>query len=97
MRSYLLASFVLALSACAASEQTQVAAAAPVDPATVHLECHQQSDAGSFLIHKVCTRTQDSNPAEMARTSDQILHSLPNASLYHLAPGTPGGVRPTNN
>jgi hypothetical protein len=93
MRLCFLAPFVLVLAACASPpEETQVAAASPADPADVHMECHQESDAGSFLIHKVCTRTQSS--ADMARTQADLMHSLPNASLYHQAAGSL--IKPTN-
>ena len=76
MRLAFMASLVLALAACAAPEQTQVASASPADPDGRRVECHQESDLGSNMIHKVCTQTM--TDAERARIANELANKMHN-------------------
>jgi hypothetical protein len=81
--AFVAAPVVLALAACAASqpEKTEVVAVEST-PASSHLECHQESDMGSNMIHKVCRRTL--NDAERQQEQADIaakLHDMQRTSL----------------
>ena len=74
MRLAFTAPFVLALAACAAPEPTQVAAADSAGTPARRVECHQESDIGSNMIHKVCT--QQMTDAERARLNAELANKM---------------------
>jgi hypothetical protein len=86
MRFHLLAPLVLALGACAAPapDAVRVASAAPADEQKT--ECHMESDTGSMMMHKVCTRPQ--TEAERNATQEAMRQNLPNNSIAHPAAGS---------
>ncbi len=65
----------------------QVAAAGPADTPARRVECHQESDIGSNMIHKVCTRQM--TDAERAR-----LDAEPANKMHEMTAG--GLVKPAN-
>jgi hypothetical protein len=81
--AFVAAPIVLALAACASPEpeKTEVVAVAST-PGSSHLECHQESDTGSNMIHKVCRRTL--NDGERQQTQEDIstkLHDMARTTL----------------
>ncbi len=81
--AFVAAPVVLALAACAAPqpEKTEVVAVAST-PASAHLECHQESDTGSNMIHKVCRRTlSDGERQQEQEDISAKLHDMQRTTL----------------
>ena len=82
MRFAFMAPLVLALAACAAPEQTQVAAAGPAATAPQQLECRKESDIGSLMIHTVCSpKLTDAQRAQAQSELANAMHKMTTGSL----------------
>ena len=82
MRFSFIAPLILSLAACAAPEPTQVAAASPADGSARRVECHQESDMGSNMIHKVCRPVlTDAEEAALHEQVSDKLHEMQRTTL----------------